>query len=248
VKPPIPLKPADHEPDSRRAALAPMAIALLVVLLFAALAFYQDWGKAPPAPSPAATGRQGPYSDMESNFRRGPMNPRRMLESLDADAQSQAGDLLKLRPGDERLDTEPAGLAPFPPDELVRTERLSGLRRRSEWGAEEIVVWELHGVDPGDAIDHYEEQARKMGFTDVRTMGRRPGPAMTRPAAINRVFSRLANAPPVGPEPPHYELLVVRAGPTTDGSRVVLWLRYPIQHAAATTRPGGPPPGADQDR
>lgn len=241
MKPPIPTKPTvESDVPPRRAALMPMAVALTFVLLFAAYLGYQRLTEPPPPPAPpATTNPQMLFSDLDPGWYRGPMNPRGILDSLDAEAyMGSASGLLSLQPGDEPLETEPADLAPFPRDELVKVQRLSGLRRTSPGTVEEIAVWELDGVDPGDAMSHYESEAARVGFHILRGTGRRgrmPGLPATPPTTQaaggeNRVFARVDRhdaAKPAGMA--RHQLLIVRSSTTPNGCRIVLWLRYPMQ-------------------
>ncbi|MCC7192607.1 MAG: hypothetical protein IT444_07480 [Phycisphaeraceae bacterium] len=243
MKPPIPTKPSvESEKPPRRAALMTMAIALTFILLLAAYLGYQQLIEPlPPIPPEPATQPYTRLSDTNPGWRAGPMNPRSILDAIDtAEAQGDNNAILNLQPGDEIIQTEPAGLSPFPEDDLIKAHRISGLRRNASPITEEIVVWDLSGVETSDAMTHYENAAVRAGFTLLSNTNRH-GPLFSHDAPVeptgedmsnsNRIFVRTQpNSEPSPAGSPRYQLLVVRTSATPEGCRIVLWLRYAMHN------------------
>ena len=217
---PPPVQPAPSAPP-RRSVVAPLALALMLVVGGSAYLYWQQADQAPPpaAPSPDTGG----YLDAPP----GPRGPDVLGPLLTPGAPAPStSDLLLSRPGDQPLASEPAKLAPYP-----GAKRLAGVARRGGAGDEQMSFWSIPQASVGAVVAYYRQQAADHGFTiALRSPGRRlrgpRGPA-THPWG-QRPVSRMYLRPGPDGRPRIDQVLTVYVTPdSATGVRVVIWLRQP---------------------
>lgn len=223
-KPPLPpikdqAKKAQEEKVAKRAALVPMAIALVAILGVAGYVFWQNLRpRAVPrfdTGSLADRGLPGPGMGMMDSD--GEMVGEPLTHMLH---EASLSELMLLQPGDEVLATEPGSLESYP-----GAVRETGFRRRGSGMTEEVSIWEVRQAALDQVAQHYHQAAEKAGFHLLAApSGRKQSPA-TAPAGQTRLYVRAGSAEAGGKR--RGPILIVRLSPRSQAVRVMLWLRSP---------------------